>query len=94
MLVVLTKSMVIYSTRVPNIFIHYFGFTLSFITAYIITLGVSTQSSERVLLDHSYAKPWSSHPDASNAKPVRLLFMKPHPRGAGEKTGISGTASR
>lgn len=33
-----------------------------------------------VAIDHCYAKPWSAHPDASNAKPVKLLFMSKYPR--------------
>ena len=45
-------------------------------------LSTTQQEAEVVWLDHGYAKPWSAHPDASNAKPVRLLFMTKHPRKA------------
>lgn len=45
-------------------------------------LSTPQQEAEIVWLDHGYAKPWSAHPDASNAKPVRLLFINKHPRKA------------
>ena len=35
---------------------------------------------ELVMMDHCYTKPWSSHPDASNAKDVKMLYMGKHPR--------------
>lgn len=28
-----------------------------------------------VSMDHCYSKPWSAHPDASNARPIKKLYM-------------------
>ena len=34
-----------------------------------------------VMVDHCYSKPWSAHPDASNARPLRTVYMGKFPRG-------------
>lgn len=31
-------------------------------------------------MDHGYSKPWSAHPDASHARPVKLMYMQRVPR--------------
>lgn len=49
-------------------------------TAYLYHLAGQVQDLDVVALDHCYAKPWSAHPDASNAKPLRMLFMHKFPR--------------
>ncbi|XP_074643172.1 KAT8 regulatory NSL complex subunit 3-like [Tubulanus polymorphus] len=42
--------------------------------------AVGDERIDVVLLDHSYSKAWSSHPDASNARPAKLLYMQPFMR--------------
>jgi regulatory NSL complex subunit 3 len=27
-------------------------------------------------MDHGYSKPWSAHPDASHARPIKLIYMQ------------------
>ncbi|PIK49489.1 putative KAT8 regulatory NSL complex subunit 3, partial [Apostichopus japonicus] len=44
-------------------------------SSFLLHVSANERELDKVMLDHSYSKLWSSHPGASHAQPAKMLFV-------------------